>query len=209
MSSGGTTTNSPCNGSPRHHGFTTQRRRVADFMDAEKGLDCYIINGVNDHDDDLDSNNGGTHGSVYHHHLHHHLNPLVRYLPLLRKGGSCVPQRVMRMEDSALRACAVSQCLVSGKNVGRKLFGALMMMVVVSVFVKVSFMVGPNVEVVSGKRRENGLIVLQTFKDDSAMAQRVVTDVEASSGAVMPKRLLEKFPQPNRGFRHFVDAHAP
>ncbi|CAL5351385.1 unnamed protein product [Camellia sinensis] len=184
MSSGGattTTSSSSCSGSPRLLGPTTHRRRIPDLMDAEKGLEtAFLSNGLDDCDDDSDTNHN-------HNHNHHHYQA-IRYL---KKKSPYV-----RMEDSVLRACAILQYLVSGRNVGRAIFGVLMMMVMVSVFVKVSLMMGSgNVEVVNGKKRENGLLILQSFKDDWVLAQRV----EESSGAVMPKRLLEKFPQPNKG----------
>ncbi|KAF2288573.1 hypothetical protein GH714_008694 [Hevea brasiliensis] len=79
------------------------------------------------------------------------------------------------------------QSLRSGKNMGRKIFAALTLMLVVSVFLKVSFL---DHHVESGG--ENGLLIIQTIKEDWAMAQRIVTENAAS----MPKRVLEKFPTP-------------
>lgn len=81
----------------------------------------------------------------------------------------------------------MAQSLRSGKNLGRKIFAALTLMAVISVFVKVSFL-DHHVET----KKENGLLILQTFKEDWAMAQRVVIENAAS----MPKRVLEKFPTP-------------
>ncbi|PSS34616.1 GDP-fucose protein O-fucosyltransferase protein [Actinidia chinensis var. chinensis] len=49
MSVGGATTNSSCN---------THRRRVADFTDSEKGVNCCALNGI-DGPDDSDSGNSG------------------------------------------------------------------------------------------------------------------------------------------------------
>ena len=47
---------------------------------------------------------------------------------------------------------------------------------------------------VNGKR-ENGLLIIQTFKEDWATAQKVVAEVEASD-VVKPHRVLEKIPIP-------------
>ncbi|KAF5953677.1 hypothetical protein HYC85_006533 [Camellia sinensis] len=163
--------------SPRLH-TAAHRRRVGDFMDCEKSSDCYLLNGV-DYDYDYDYD--------YDHNDHR----VIRYLWLLRK------MKVMR-------GLTIAQCLVSGRNAGRTIFAALMMMMVVSGFVKVSFIVGGgNVEEgVNWKRREtNGFLIRQMFNADSSMAQRVVFgDMEesssswSSSGSVMSKRLLEKYP---------------
>lgn len=70
---------------------------------------------------------------------------------------------------------------------GRKIFGVLILTAVISLFVKVSFL-NNHVEM-GGKRKEGaGLLILQTFKDDWAMAQRAITETQAS----MPKRVLER-----------------
>lgn len=69
---------------------------------------------------------------------------------------------------------------------GRKIFGLLTLMAVISVFVKVSFLNG-HVEVV-GKGKDSGFLIIQTFKEDWAMAQRALPEIHTS----MPKRVLEK-----------------
>ncbi|THG17338.1 O-fucosyltransferase 19-like [Camellia sinensis] len=175
----GVATTANASASPRLH-TAAHRRRVGDFMDCEKSSDCYLLNGV-DYDYDYDCD--------YDHNDHR----VIRYLWLLRK------MKVMR-------GLTIAQCLVSGRNAGRTIFAALMMMMVVSGFVKVSFIVGGgNVEEgVNWKRREtNGFLIRQMFNADSSMAQRVVFgDMEesssssSSSGSVMSKRLLEKYPTP-------------
>ncbi|GFY83723.1 O-fucosyltransferase family protein [Actinidia rufa] len=49
----------------------------------------------------------------------------------------------------------------------------------------------------SGKRREIGPLILRTFEErETAMAQSVMADLEALSGTVMPKRLLESYAKP-------------
>ena len=80
------------------------------------------------------------------------------------------------------------QSLRSRKNLGRRIFGALIFMVVVSLFVKVSFL-SSHVDVEAKEKESNGLLILQNFKDDSAMAQRAITEAQTS----MPKRVLERF----------------
>ncbi|KAA8518985.1 hypothetical protein F0562_016241 [Nyssa sinensis] len=178
MSTSATTTSS-CNGSPRPGGPTTHRRRVADLMTESEKAPDHIVDGD---EDEANCNNGTGCNNVHHHHT-----PLIRYLLLRRKGACLLEPLILRIEDFVLRLS-----LKLGRNMGRTIFGALMIMVVMSVFLKFSFMMGSHVEV-NGKRRENGLLILQTFKDDWSMAQKVVSDSDVSSGAVMPKRLLEKY----------------
>lgn len=100
---------------------------------------------------------------------------------------------LLRIEDAVLWTVVMMQSLRSGKNVGRKIFGALLILAVVSVFVKFSFL-SSHVEV-NGKRSDNGLLLFKSFKDDWAFAQRAVTE-SGASGAVMPKRVLEKIHTP-------------
>ncbi|KAJ8899877.1 hypothetical protein K2173_019580 [Erythroxylum novogranatense] len=171
MSPGGSATTAPCP--------TTTRRRVdtADKTDAT----------------DEESNvNGLTSGAYHHHHHHshffhnhcsHHHHPVIRYLLLRRKVFFFLPETwLLGLEDACHGMASWGQSLRSGKNMGRKLLGVLMLMVVVSVFVKVSFL-SHHVE----RTRENSLIIIRTFKEEWAMAQRVVAE-----RAAMPKRRLEK-----------------
>ncbi|KAF8397355.1 hypothetical protein HHK36_016268 [Tetracentron sinense] len=184
MSTGGTNS---CNSSPRISGFTT-RRRVTDFMDVERS-------NFSDFSDEEDNNNGSNG-------VHDH--PVMRYL-MLRRRGVCLPESwLLRTENMVLRTVSMLQSLRSGRNTGRWILGVLILLAVVSVFVKFSIL-SSHVEV-NGKRRENGNLILQSFKDDWAMAQMVVTEREAS-GAVMPKRLLEKFPTPEIWMKPNSDNH--
>ncbi|XP_052173005.1 O-fucosyltransferase 19-like [Diospyros lotus] len=121
--------------------------------------------------DEVDS--GAANVAVYHDH------PVIRYLSLLRK-DTWQPDWM----------AAVAQALVSG----RLIFVLLMVMVVASVFVKVSFFIGGGSLEVAVVERDKAVFV-RTLKDDLAVAQRAVSDVE--TGAVMPKRLLEKLPTPD------------
>ncbi|GFY83726.1 O-fucosyltransferase family protein [Actinidia rufa] len=126
MSAGVAPTNSSCN---------THRRRVADFADSEKGVNCCALNGI-DGPDESDSSNASR---------------------------------------------TIGKYLVSRRNAGRTILAALMMTLVVSVFM-------------SGKKREIGPLILRTFEErETAMAQSVMADLEALSGPVMPKRLLESY----------------
>ena len=85
------------------------------------------------------------------------------------------------------------QSFRSGKHMGRKIFAVLILMVVMSVFFKVSFM-GGGVEM-NGKSIENGHLILQRFKEDWASAQRVVTETQTGETS-MPKRVLERLATP-------------
>ncbi|KAK3031362.1 hypothetical protein RJ639_036070 [Escallonia herrerae] len=205
MTTGGATTNS-ASGSPRLGVPAAHRRRVVDPMsDPERATEGPVPSesSIDSEGDDVLNSNNVHHHFHYHHHYHHH-HPVIRYL-LLRKG--VVPETwVLGIEDFGLRMCTIGHSLKTGKNMGRTLFGVLMVLVVLSVFVKFSFMMGGgggggrHVEIGNGERyrREKGMLILQTFKDDEAKAQRVLSDVEASNGggASMPKRVLEKFPVP-------------
>ncbi|KAF8394975.1 hypothetical protein HHK36_018914 [Tetracentron sinense] len=142
-------------GSPIISGPTT-RRRVGDFMDAERPY-------FPEEDDDGSGSNGG------------HYHPAMRLL-MLRRSLVCLPESwLLRIESmvSLSRTGSIVQTWRSGRNVGRWILGILLLLTVISVFVKVSFMTGE-------KRRNNELLILTSFKDDSAIAQNVVTEREAA-----------------------------
>ncbi|XAR50872.1 hypothetical protein NMG60_11005325 [Bertholletia excelsa] len=144
------------------------RRRAVDLMDAEKGNDYYALDEIGEEQDLAAGDNAAGAGTGG-----------------WKKGLLCFPDRVFLLR----------------RNVGRTIFAALMGLVVLSMFVKFSMLTPPasHVEVLDLPSRESGaLLVHQSFAgaDDFAVAQRVVFDAEAVSGAVMPKRLLEKFPTP-------------
>jgi hypothetical protein len=210
MSSGGpTTATTSSNTSPRvAAGPTTTRRRVADNTnDTEKQQQQQQQQNQNipqsfsdfselEQDDTVSSLN-----TIHHHaHVHHHLHPITRYLLLRARILLYVPESfIIRLEQLFLWLSGSVQCFRSGKNMGRKIFAVLILMVVMSVFFKVSFM-GAGVEM-NGKSIENGQLILQRFKEDWASAQRVVTEnhddqVQTS----MPKRVLERLAVSNRLF---------
>lgn len=199
--SGGTT--SSCNASPRHAGPTAaQRRRVADsLMDASSS----------EEEDDSGNPNvslmGGPHllhngNFVYHHHGHGHHHPAVRYLLLRRK---VLPDAwALRIEDAAAWA---AHGVRSRRPAGRMVFAGLILLVVLSVFLKASLFSGYVADSGvggggggGGRRADNGLLRLQTFKDDWSYAQRAVAaengggagDGGGGDGESMPKRVLEK-----------------
>ncbi|CAL0324735.1 unnamed protein product [Lupinus luteus] len=183
MSSGGPTTSSS-NSSPRvAAGPTTTRRRVADSIDAAEKQPSFF-DFTDDEPDDIASNVSALPGGP-HHHLPHHLYPITRYLLVRTRVFFCLPESFfLRVEHMFLWLAVVVHSLRSRKNMCRKMFVVLIVMVVMSVFLKVSLMGGD----VNGKSIENGHLILQRFKEDWASAQRVVTETETS----MPKRFLER-----------------
>ncbi|XP_057983724.1 O-fucosyltransferase 19 [Malania oleifera] len=184
MSTGGANSS---NGSPRVAGGATYttRRRVADLMDAAERTSNFS-DFTEEEDDDESGGNGGHH----HHHFHHH-HPAIRYLLLRGRGFCCLPETwLLRIEEGVCSTASMLQSLRSGrKSLGRRILGALMVMVVLSVFLKFSLL-SSHVES-NGKKRENRLLILQTFKDDWVSAQRIVAERQASD-AVLPKRSLAK-----------------
>ncbi|XP_015897101.1 O-fucosyltransferase 19 isoform X1 [Ziziphus jujuba] len=195
MSSGGT--NNSCNGSPRVAAAaaagvpTTTRRRVADLLDAERNSGG--LSDVSDEEDESNGSNGGAHHHHHYHHYYHHV-PLIKNLLLVRRRAfHCLPETwLLSVEDGFLWAAAIVQSLRSGRNMGRKIFVLLMLMVVTLFFVKVSFL-SNNEEM---KRTEGGLLILQTFKDDLATAHKAITETETETETSMPKSVLEKVSTP-------------
>lgn len=179
MSSSVGLTTSSSNGSPRHAvGTTATRRRVADPSDLAERL--------SDEEDNVTI-------AVHHHnhiHLHHHHYQPVRYQAavLRRKFLMAVPEPVLhRIEDMLFWSVGAAEGMRSRRNVGRKILVLLIALVVLSLFVKLSFL--SSYVHVHRRRVENGLLRLHTFKDDWAQAQRAVTENEE---AHMPKPVVEK-----------------
>ncbi|CAN6715645.1 unnamed protein product [Malus baccata var. baccata] len=208
MSSGGT--NSSTNSSPRQPPLvalpTKTRRRVADgVMEAGERLPTSTLppenNIVFDDDDDdddvendslLDGTICGPHHVLHHNHNHYSHHPVMKYLLLRRRLLFCVPDTwLLPIEDGFLWTVAMLQSLRSGRNVGRKIFGALLLLAVISLLVKFSFL-SSHVEVVreDAKRTEGRLLILKTVKDDWLVAQRAVAENEESNS--MPERVLER-----------------
>ncbi|XP_010256723.1 PREDICTED: uncharacterized protein At1g04910-like [Nelumbo nucifera] len=173
----------PSNGSPTIYGPMT-RRRVADFMDAEKSN----ISEFPDGEDNTNSGNGGCHD---HSHPHHH--PVIRYL-LVRQGLFFLPEPLLlTMGSVALWMVSMAQYFKSGKNLGRRVLLMLMCLAVFSVFLKFSLM-SSHMEM-NSKRTENELLILQTVKEDWTMAQKAVAEIETGDSGVS-KRALNQYPIP-------------
>ncbi|CAN1275646.1 O-fucosyltransferase 19 [Linum perenne] len=200
MSSGVNAATSSTNVSPH----TTTRRRVdAATLPDSHGLDTEeAAGGLNN----INNNNAALPNTPPHS-CSSQRHPVIRYLLLRRKLFFFLPEVLLvGVEEGCQRAAAMTQGLRSGKNMGRRIIGALMFMAVVSVFVKVFLLShhfdylleshnrgdGGDVGDGGGGKEMKGLLILQTFKDDWAMAQRVLSETQSS----IPKRLLEKSPTP-------------
>lgn len=115
-------------------------------------------------------------------------------------GGSVpVPEKVMLLvEDVMLGFGKLGSTLKSRKNMGRRILGFLIIMVVLSMFMKFSYLVGNhyNLEMINGKhRRLNGLFILNTWskpQHQSLLMLAAERDEEELNS--MPKRVLEKYP---------------
>lgn len=163
-------------------GPTSAARRRVD-SDSNRPSNCNSIDELDD-----SPNNGYTSGA---HHHHHHSVMLIR-----RKWA---PESwVIGIEEAYPRTVAMARSLRSGRHLGRKVTGLLMLMVVLSLFLKVAFL-GSSAAEVKGKR-ENRLFILQTFQEDWALAQKVVTEentaAESDVEHSVAKRVLERIDIP-------------
>ncbi|GAA0162739.1 hypothetical protein LIER_18768 [Lithospermum erythrorhizon] len=125
-----------------------------------------------------------------HHHVQHH--PVIKYI----LGRKKLPEKwFLTVNEFGLFFDSIMHFLRLKRNMGRKVLGFLLVMVVFSVFLKFSIMMGGQVEV-NGKmsRRENAFLVLRNFKNDWSNAQRVMVDSQSSSS--LQKRKMEEFPVP-------------
>ncbi|KAM1353133.1 hypothetical protein TB2_032360 [Malus domestica] len=178
---------------------TTTRRRVADgVMDAGERLPTSTLssdsNIVFADDDDVENDSllDGTICGPHHNYNHYSHHPVMKYLVLRRRLFFCVPDKwLLPIEDGFLWTVAMLQSLRSGRNVVRKIFGALLLMAVISAFVKFSFF-SSHVEVDGevAQMTEGRLLILNTVKDDWSGAQRAVAENQESNS--MPKRVLER-----------------
>lgn len=80
------------------------------------------------------------------------------------------------------------QSMRSGKHKGPKILAILTLMIVISVFLKMS-LIGSLLEV-NGRGIGNGQLILQRFKEDWISAQRVLPETHTETS--MPKRVLER-----------------
>ncbi|KAI3473172.1 hypothetical protein Pfo_029891 [Paulownia fortunei] len=205
MSSGGTTTNSANNTTQIHGGatITHHRRRVAESMnDQEKEKPTDQVQIALDHsksdvdEEALFNNNSNSNCVVYQYNSLHHHHPVIRYF-LSRKR---VPENwVLCVEECLLSAWEAFKSLTSRKNMGRTVFMFLLVMVVVSAFLKFSFLMVGGGGTAGGKivRTEKEIFFIQNFKNDLlSNAHRAVFDSESSSGAAVQKRQMKEFPVP-------------
>lgn len=150
--------------SPRSSGPATHRRRANDIFTASE--------------DEVDVDAGV---------LHPRKTPVGGYLVMPESW-------VWRMEDYVLEMTKIVNSCKSRKNVGRRIMGVLMvMMMVFMMFLKVFY---NDVEMINGgknRKRLDGLFTMQTWTNHH---QSVVLSEEINTSFVssMPKRVLEKYP---------------
>ncbi|XP_042053331.1 O-fucosyltransferase 19-like [Salvia splendens] len=108
----------------------------------------------------------------------------IRYLASRKRAAE---SWILRGEECVLSAGAV---LASRKNMGRTVFALLLVAVMVSAYIKLSF--GGNIV-----RMEKEILFIHNFKNDfSSNAHMAVFDSEASNGAALQKRQMKEFPVP-------------
>ncbi|PIN24871.1 hypothetical protein CDL12_02385 [Handroanthus impetiginosus] len=207
MSSGGATTNSANSATQIHGGatLTHHRRRVADSMNDQEEKHTDHVPVVLDHSkSDIDeealfnNSNNNSNCALYQYNSlpHHHHHPVIRYF-LSRKR---LPENwVLCVEECLFSARGAFNSLTSRKNMVRTIFMFLLMMVVVSAFLKFSFGSG-------GAAADGGVTLVTTekealfihnFKNDLVSnAHKVVLDSESSSGGALQKRQMKEFPVP-------------
>ncbi|KAK4418983.1 O-fucosyltransferase 19 [Sesamum alatum] len=208
MSSGGTTTSSPNSNATttQMHGGATvthPRRRVAESMHEQekvKPSDQVQVGGLDHSKSDVDVeallNNCNSNGVVVYQYnsLHHH-QPVTRYLFPRKK----VPENwVVFGEEFLLGAWGAINSLTSRKNMARTVLMFLLVMVVVSAFLKFYLLMGAGAGGGGGGGgivgTEKGILLVQNVKNDDV--HMAVLDSDSSSAAALQKRQMKEFPVP-------------
>ncbi|KAL3639450.1 O-fucosyltransferase 28 [Castilleja foliolosa] len=207
MSSGGTTSTSANNTATQIHGAVTHhRRRVADSIndqsEKEKPSDhvqialdhcksdideeALLLFNNNSNNNNNNNSNCGSYSSLHHHHHH----PVIRYF-LSRKR---LPENwVVRAEEFLMSAWGGLSALASRKNMVRTIIVFLLAMLVVSVFLKFSFLVGGG----KAAGAEKEILFIQNFNNDfSINAHKAVLESESASNTAVQKRQMKEFPVP-------------
>ncbi|XP_048225622.1 O-fucosyltransferase 19 [Ricinus communis] len=202
-----TSTAASTNVSPSSHpvGPTTTRRRVdaavaATTIDKSSSTTTNFSDYNNDHvvvSDEEDNPNGSSAGTHHHHHhnhhYHHHYHSL-KHLLLRRKMLFFIPEGwLLRLEDGC-------HWMISGKNLGRKILAVLMLMVVFSVFIKVSFFLDHHVEKrteSSSNKNNGGNLIIQNYPNERRFTQNnIVTESDEASKPSKPMRTLDRLTTP-------------
>ncbi|MBA0859167.1 hypothetical protein Goshw_003933 [Gossypium schwendimanii] len=179
--------NKTANSSLKQGGHTTTRRRVTELPTSESDSNCSSSCNLNCYynNEQTDNPNGylpsGSSSSGHH----------IRYLLLLLHRNLLCSWLCV---DNTCHHQAVNMVpgLRSSGDVWRKILAVLLLMISVSVFFKVTFLCR-HIEINGKWKNENGLLILQAFKDDWTLAaQRVVAETQSS----VPKRVLERVSTP-------------
>ncbi|KAH1090049.1 hypothetical protein J1N35_017306 [Gossypium stocksii] len=177
------------NGNPVLGCPSTTRRRVSDLPITPES-DSNNSSSSSDHhalaynDEEADNPNGYipySRGS-------HFLQSMIRNLLLRRKLLSLFSW----VSDTCHWAFVMAHGLRSGRNAGRNILSALLLVAVVLFFLKASRLSNH-----AKWGRDNGLLILQTFTEDRTLAQHIIaeTNVESQAEHSMPKGVIERTPE--------------
>lgn len=167
------------NGKPVLGCPSTTRRRVSDLPITPES-DSNNLSSSSDHhalaynDEEADNPNG--------------LQSMIRNLLLRRKLLSLFSW----VSDTCHWAFVMARSLRSGRNAGRNILSALLLVAVVLFFLKASRLSNH-----AKWGRDNGLLILQTFTEDRTLAQHIIaeTNVESQAEHSMPKGVIERTPE--------------
>lgn len=174
------------NGNPVLGCPSTTRRRVSDLPTAPES-DSNNSSSSSDHhalaynDEEADNPNGyipSSRGS-------HFLQSMIRNLLLRMMLFSLFSW----VSDTCHWAFVMAHSLRSGRNAGRNILSALLLVAVVLFFLK-AWRISNHAK----WGRDNGLLILQTFAEDRTLAQHIIaeTNVESQAEHSMPKGVIER-----------------